>query len=97
MSITIVTSENENLMGVGGGGGTGSGSCSSSTSGHGSPPMPYGCQHKLVEVAKSAIDAAKGCSKLDLLKVKVVKWTLNKDQPLAQCSLIVTLMILYFF
>ena len=73
MSITIVTSENENLMGVGDGGGTGSGSCSSSTSGHGSPPMPYGCQHKLVEVAKSAIDAAKGCSKLDLLKVKVLK------------------------
>ena len=59
MSITIVTSENEeDLMGVRGD--TGSGSASSSTSGHGSPPLPYGCQHKLVEVAKSAYEAAKG-------------------------------------
>lgn len=61
MSITIVTSENEALMGVRG---SGSVSNSSSTSGHGSPPLPYGFQNKLVQVASSAEEAAEGAHAL---------------------------------
>ena len=61
MSITIVTSENEHLMGMREGG---SGSNSSSTSGHGSPPLPYGFQNKLVQIASSAEEAAEGAHAL---------------------------------
>ena len=48
-------------MGVGG---SGSRSNSSSTSGHGSPPLPYGFQNKLVQVASSAEEAAEGAHAL---------------------------------